>query len=171
MRVRAVRRYMVCHISAWMVLPFVVGYPTYLLTDSVKPFDFVSGHITPGSVFAGDAVTITWDAPEIRRDCEGQVSRYFVDANGTLFQMEVVPTIYSTVREPDKDRFARQMLTPVGLAAGNAYYQSRIRYQCNWLQRALTAAGWGAWVSINSTSPRVPFNVLATPLRIIPMLQ
>jgi hypothetical protein len=140
--------------TAWVVLSVVIGYPVYLLTDRALPFVFVEGRIDPSTIRPLDTITITWTIRDIKRpECDGRVYRTFIDSVGTEHNMEPTPVLYGKVRTGNT--FARDLQTPLGLAPGTAFYESRPYYTCNWLQKMIP------WLAIRgNVSPRVPVNVL-----------
>ncbi len=161
----SIQREKVCFLIAFVVCAAFIGYPLYLLTDRRLPFSFISATIGPSAtVRAGDHISIEFTITKPVRSCSGTVYAYFVDSGRKLTALEPNKAIYAKHESLNRERaqFSRQRIVPF-MAAGEAYYQSRTVFECNWLQ-----AYFNRWFPLEHLSPPVGMTVLPPTIILIP---
>jgi hypothetical protein len=66
------------------------------------------------------------------RDCEGNVERLIIDAQGNRW---TEPNMPITHKKGKVEHFERDIQVPIGIACGPATYQSHVKYWCNFFQQ------------------------------------
>lgn len=139
-----------CHIVAFtvtMLLAFVVA----VNWNRAPPFDLLMPYATPAAVRAGESVTITFRLSDVKRDCEGDYTRWFVDSLGKRHAMGSFPTVYNRYvsAEGDARIYDKQITIPIKAACGPGVYESFPRYWCNPAQMLFPIIGPPVRISIN----------------------
>jgi hypothetical protein len=125
---------------------FVITPIVYMMADTQKPYEYISGEIVPYVVLPGQIVTVKWRL-KINRKCRGVNQRQIADSTGRIVNYDPVIATGSNVSE----EFSIAFEIPHGLAPGPAKYRVLSSYTCNLMQSIL-------W-PLHVTTPDVPFVV------------
>lgn len=131
-------------------IALVIGH---FATDRHRPYDFHvrESYIIPPRGVEGQDMSVHWRVTQ-RRSCPGTVERQLVDPN-----TGVIVAAYNP--EPAEEGMVtdgwlhKTFKVPRDIQAGNIAYQSKLTYQCNWLQVLMPA------LAIRYTTPRLIFTV------------
>jgi hypothetical protein len=129
---------------------FVITPIVYMVADTQKPYEYLSGQIVPYVVLPGQVVTVKWQL-KINRKCRGLNQRQIVDSGGRIINYDPVIAAGTSVTED----FSIAFEIPYGLAPGPAKYRVHSTYVCNWMQSLV-------W-PIHVTTPDIPFAVGVSP--------
>ncbi len=101
------------------------GITLFLLNEpspvSSSKLDVLTPEVAPGQDFKMHV------SSEITKKCKGTIWRSIIDSAG-------VQTNYKPVPRPDDPDFSVSLTVPLGAAPGPATYQSRIEWECNYVQ-------------------------------------
>jgi len=131
-------------------IALVVGH---FATDRQRPYDFHAeeSFVIPPKGREGQEMTINWRVTH-HRTCPGTVERQLVDPNTGVIVAAYDPAPADT--NGGQDGWLRKTFrVPRDIQAGNIAYQSKLTYQCNWLQKFVPA------LAIRYLTPRIVFTV------------
>jgi hypothetical protein len=131
-------------------IALVVGH---FATDRQHPYDFIveESYVEPPTGERGHKMTINWRVKE-HRLCPGTIERQLVDpATGVLIAV-YDPAPADTVGS-EGGWLRKSFMVPKDIQSGTLAYQSKLTYQCNWLQKLVP------FLAIRYTTPRISFYV------------
>lgn len=121
----------------------------YMLLDRSPPITYQRAEALAPSVPAGGSIEVEF---EVNRDriCPSTVKRWLVDAAGTRHSITNF-TVGSNLKR-GKEVYQRSITVPENAAIGPAYYEVKLEFACNIIQRL----GW----PLKLNAPFIKFEIL-----------
>lgn len=132
-----------CHLCGILIGALVVFPGVYIFGDRSLPFEYMHTFNRPDTARPGDSVATVFTITKVKRECQGEFDRVFIDSAGKIFYMGTFPTIYHYNADSGSTRtFTKEWRVPKGdavaedAAPGKGVYRSVPRFWCNPIQRA-----------------------------------
>lgn len=136
------KRDWLCHAAAALFSVLVVVPAILVFGDRSLPFEFVHAYFKPATVHANEDMMLAYTIKDVTKECDGEVKQYMVDADGTIYPLGTIPTVYRDSGEKSSRLIFRRKHVPeykpgttTPFAPGPAVYRAYPRYWCNPLQK------------------------------------
>ena len=118
--------------SAVFVVP-----PILIFGDRRLPFEYGHTYAKNERLRAGETGTNVFTVKDVRKNCEGEFSRFFTDSVGNRFFLGTFRTNYQHGLAASGNRsFEKDWTVPLGAQPGPGLYETEPRFWCNWVQGA-----------------------------------
>lgn len=105
--------------------------------DRSLPFEYGHAYAKTDHLHAGETGTNVFTVRDVRKDCDGEFSRYFTDAKGNRFFLGTYRTSYQHgLIASGNRRFEKDWVAPLGAQPGPGLYETEPVFWCNWFQGA-----------------------------------